>query len=66
MPQPRYTSSDFLFIKQAGYDATYEAIETAMGYYEKDPKVCCDYFRQPLESTMNDVGTIMQNPPSLP
>lgn len=53
------TATDFRYIKEAGFEDTYNRICKAMGYYNSDPEICCDRFRFPLESTMNDVSTIV-------
>jgi hypothetical protein len=48
----------FDFIKKAGFKNTYLSIETALSFYNSNPDICCEKFRQTLEYIIEDVSHI--------
>ena len=54
-----YSVSNFEFIHKAGFTETFSCIEKAMQCYDNDPYQCCSLFRQALESSIDDLLTII-------
>lgn len=52
---------EFDFVQKAGFKNTYNCIEKAMKYYDEDSETCCKYFREVLESALNDIYKILND-----
>lgn len=50
---------EFDFVQKAGFKNTYNCIEKAMKYYDEDSETCCKYFREVIESALNDIYKIL-------
>ncbi|MBO5141395.1 MAG: hypothetical protein J6C46_00060 [Clostridia bacterium] len=52
---------EFDFVQEAGFKNTYNCIEKVMKYYNEDSETCCKYFREVLESALNDIYKILND-----
>ena len=52
---------EFDFVQKAGFKNTYNCIEKAMKYYDEDSETCCKYFREVIESALNDIYKILND-----
>lgn len=59
-----YSSSDFNELQSAGFCNTYAYVAKAMSFYDSDPTICCEKFRQALESSVKETSSILDIPSS--
>ena len=57
-----YSSSDFNELQSAGFCNTYACVAKAMSFYDSDPTICCEKFRQALESSIKEILSILNIP----
>ena len=51
--------NEFNYLKNAGFNGTYESLNRAMKFYNDDPETCCKYFREVMETVIEEIFNIM-------